>query len=274
MRFCSVYLIGLLISFSSQAEQTIQRVISLAPHATELAFAAGLGDKLVGVSAYSDYPQQANEIEKVANYQGVKLERIIALKPDLIIAWPKGNPAKEIEKLKQLGFQFFNSQVNSLDDIATNIEKLSQYADDPTQGQQAAQDFRQRLQKLETQYADSRPVHYFYQLSEKPIITLAQGSWPSEVFKFCGGVNIFESSATPYPQVGIEQILVAQPEAIFTSEHAIENGNMWNRWSNEIPAVNRQHVWSLNSDWLNRPTPRTLNAIEEVCLHFEQVRKR
>ncbi len=273
MRFSSVCLIGLLVSFSSQAEQNVQRVISLAPHATELAFAAGLGDKLVGVSDYSDYPEQAKNIEKVANYQGIKLERILALKPDLIIAWPKGNPVREIEKLKQLGFKFYNSRVDSLDDIATNIEALSQYADSPQQGKNAANEFRNNLNQLKKKYAGSEPVRYFYQLSEKPIITLAQGSWPSEVFSFCGGVNIFESSPTPYPQVGIEQVLVAQPEAIFTSEHAIENGNMWQRWQSELPAVKHEHVWSLNSDWLNRPTPRTLNAIEEVCQHFEQVRK-
>ncbi len=273
MRFSSVCLIGILISLSSQAEQKVQRVISLAPHATELAFAAGLGDKLVGVTDYSDYPEQAKSIEKVANYQGIKLERILALKPDLIIAWPKGNPAREIEKLKQLGFKFYNSRVDSLDDIATNIEALSQYADSPQQGKNAANEFRNNLNQLKKKYADSEPVRYFYQLSEKPIITLAQGSWPSEVFSFCGGVNIFESSPTPYPQVGIEQVLVAQPEAIFTSEHAIENGNMWQRWQSELPAIKHEHVWSLNSDWLNRPTPRTLNAIEEVCQHFEQVRK-
>ncbi len=273
MRFSSICVLGLVLSFSTQANQKIRRVVSLAPHATELAFAAGLGDKLVGVSEYSDYPDQAKQIEKVANYHGVKLERILALKPDLIIAWPKGNPAREIEKLKQLGFKFYNSRVDSLDDIATNLEALSQYADSPEQGKQAAKDFRHKLSLLKEKYASSQPVRYFYQLSEKPIITLAQGSWPSEVFGFCGGVNIFENSPTPYPQVSIEQVLVAQPQAIFTSEHAIKNGNMWQRWQEDLPAVKQEHVWSLNSDWLNRPTPRTLNAIEEVCGHFEQVRK-
>lgn len=272
MRFWSFAFTALLVASPTQAEPSIKRIISLAPHATELAFAAGLGDKLVGVTDYSDYPEQAKSIEKVANYQGVKLERIMALKPDLIIAWPKGNPAKEIAKLKQLGFKFFDSQVNTLDDIATNIEALSQYADDPQQGRQAAKEFRDRLTKLKSQYSQAAPVRYFYQLSEKPIITLAQDSWPSEVFQFCGGENIFEHSATPYPQVGIEQVLVAQPDVIFTSEHALANGNMWLRWKDQIPAVQQGHVWSLNSDWINRSTPRTLNAIEQVCNYFDQVR--
>ncbi len=114
MRFWSLAFTALLLTAPTQAEQSIKRIISLAPHATELAFAAGLGDKLVGVTDYSDYPEAAKSIEKVANYQGIKLERIMALKPDLIIAWPKGNPAKEVAKLKQLGFRFFDSQVNTL----------------------------------------------------------------------------------------------------------------------------------------------------------------
>ena len=88
---------ALLFTTAALANQPAQRVISLAPHATEIAYAAGLGDKLVAVSELSDYPEQAKMLEKVSNYQGIKLERIIALKPDLVIAWPAGNPAKEIE---------------------------------------------------------------------------------------------------------------------------------------------------------------------------------
>ncbi|WJG22088.1 vitamin B12 ABC transporter substrate-binding protein BtuF [Vibrio furnissii] len=257
----------------SDAAHPVQRVISLAPHATELAFAAGLGDKLVAVSEYSDYPPQARQIEKVSNYQGVKVERIVALKPDLVIVWPGGNPARELDKLKQLGLPLYESNTRTLDDIATNIEQLSQYADDPTIGQRAADDFRHQLTTLRAQYADAKPVRYFYQLSEKPIITLAQGSWPSEVFRFCGGENVFERSPSPYPQVGLEQVLLAQPEVIFTSEHAIDNDNMWQRWQAQLPAVKQNHVWALTSDWLNRPTPRTLNAIQQVCHYFDQVRK-
>lgn len=249
-----------------------QRIISLAPHATELAYAAGLGDKLIAVSEYSDYPEQAKELERVANYQGIKLERIVAMQPDLILVWPAGNPARELEKLEKLGFNLFYSQTKTLDDIAINIEKLSQYADDPSIGLNAAQEFRRGLAQLKQKYDTETPVRYFYQLSEKPIITLAQGSWPSEVFEFCGGENIFADSKAPYPQVSPEQVIVRQPQAIFTSEHAIKNGTMWHKWQQELPAVSQHHVWSLTSDWLNRPTPRTLLAIQQVCKYLDQVR--
>ncbi|NAW91631.1 MULTISPECIES: vitamin B12 ABC transporter substrate-binding protein BtuF [unclassified Vibrio] len=264
--------VTLCVAFPVQAQ--VKRIISLAPHASELAFAAGLGDKLVAVSEYSDYPAQALKLEKVANYQGLNIERILTLKPDLVIAWPAGNPAKELDKLKQLGLRIYTTKTQKLDDIANNIEALSQFADDPSIGQQAARDFRQSLITLKQSYGSQSKVRYFYQLSEKPIITLAKGSWPSEVFEFCGGENIFANSASPYPQVGIEQVLLAKPDVIFTSEHAIKNGTMWQKWQQQLPAVQNGFVWALTSDWLNRPTPRTLQAIEEVCEYFSVVRQK
>lgn len=264
--------VTLCVAFPVQAQ--VKRIISLAPHATELAFAAGLGDKLVAVSEYSDYPAPALKLEKVANYQGLNIERILTLKPDLVIAWPAGNPAKELDKLKQLGLKIYTTKTQKLDDIANNIEALSQFADDPSIGQQAARDFRQSLITLKQSYGSQSKVRYFYQLSEKPIITLAKGSWPSEVFEFCGGENIFANSASPYPQVGIEQVLLAKPDVIFTSEHAIKNGTMWQKWQQQLPAVQNGFVWALTSDWLNRPTPRTLQAIEEVCEYFSVVRQK
>lgn len=193
---------------------------------------------------------------------------------DLIIAWPSGNPAKDLAKLRQFGFTFYDSQATSLQDIANNIEELSQYADDPSIGQQAASDFRQALKDMKQKYSTEQPVSYFYQLSEKPIITVAKGHWPSEVFSFCGGENVFADSAASYPQVGLEQVLLANPEVIFTSRHAIDNTTMWQPWKAQLQALQKEQVWTLNSDWINRPTPRTLHAIEQVCELFETVRQK
>ncbi|WP_176290880.1 vitamin B12 ABC transporter substrate-binding protein BtuF [Vibrio natriegens] len=266
--------ISILFSSIVLANEPAQRVISLAPHATEIAYAAGLGDKLIAVSEMSDYPEQANKLEKVSNYQGIKLERIIALRPDLVIAWPSGNPAKELEKLAQFDVPIYYSTSSSLMDIANNIEQLSQYSENPQIGQKAADDFRTQLKVLKDKYNTEDKVRYFYQLSEKPIITVAGKNWPSEVFSFCGGENIFSSAGSPYPQVSIEQIITRQPDVIFTSRHAMSSDGMWSEWKNEVPALKNGHIWSLNADWINRPTPRTLNAITEVCDYFESVRQK
>ncbi|ENG7517415.1 vitamin B12 ABC transporter substrate-binding protein BtuF [Vibrio harveyi] len=268
------FALPLIFSAVSFANEPVQRVISLAPHATEIAYAAGLGDKLIAVSEMSDYPEQAKDLEKVSNYQGIKLERIIALQPDLVIAWPAGNPAKELDKLKQFGIPIYYSTTGTLEDIAKNIEQLSQYSEKPEVGRKAAEDFRAQLEALKEKYNTEDKVSYFYQLSEKPIITVAGKNWPSEVFTFCGGKNIFAKGSAPYPQVSIEQVITRQPEVLFTSRHAMSNDGMWAEWKSNIPALKNGHVWSLNSDWINRPTPRTLNAITEVCEHFESVRQK
>ncbi|MBF9001547.1 MULTISPECIES: vitamin B12 ABC transporter substrate-binding protein BtuF [Vibrio] len=274
MSYGAICLTALLfIASSAVYASTPQRIISLSPHATELAFAAGLGDKLIAVSDYSDYPPAAQKLEKIANYKGINVDRIVALQPDLIITWPEGNPVREINKLKQMGFHLYASHVQTLADISKNLIDLSQFATNPSIGQQAAKTFNSQLKALKQRYSHQTPVRYFYQLSQKPIITVAQDNWPSEVFSFCGGKNVFGDSPSPYPQVGIEQVVLAQPDVIFTSEHAMTDGSMWQEWKNEIPAVGHHRVWSLHSDWLNRPTPRTLRAIKEVCQYFAQARE-
>ncbi|MGC9421720.1 vitamin B12 ABC transporter substrate-binding protein BtuF [Vibrio sp.] len=262
--FCS-----LLLTYPCIASAA-ERIISLAPHATELAFAAGLGDKLIAVSEFSDYPEQAKMLPTVANFQAINIERIVRLQPDLVIAWPEGNALRELEKLTRLGIPIFYSHPKQLLDIADEIEQLSHYAKNPAVGLQAAKDFRQQLDQLHQRYAHLAPTRYFYQLSEKPIITLAQDNWPSEIFRVCGGENVFQNSPSPYPQVSIEQVLLAQPEVIFTSQHAMRDGTMWNKWREQLMVGKPSYIWPLNPDWLNRPTPRTLMAIEQVCGYFEQ----
>jgi len=248
-------------------------VISLSPHTTELAYAAGLGKQLIAASDYSDYPEAAKSLERVANYRGIKLERIVALKPDLILAWKGGNPPREMEKLAQLGFTIYYSNPLELEDIPQSIEALGQYSANPQQAKQVADEFRQTLNTLKTEYKNQRPVRYFYQLSNTPIITVADKSWPSQVFTLCGGLNIFADSPAAYPQVSEEQVVVRQPEVIFGTPHAGTETNVWQKWQGKLPAIDNQHVFALQADWLNRPTPRTIKAVEQVCDRLNQVRK-
>ncbi|MGF1685535.1 vitamin B12 ABC transporter substrate-binding protein BtuF [Photobacterium japonica] len=250
-----------------------QRIISLSPHTTELAYAAGLGDKLIAASDYSDYPEQAKQLERVANYRGIKLERIVALKPDLILAWKGGNPVREMDRLEQLGFTLFYSNPKTLDDIPRTVEQLGQYAASPDHAHQVATDFRTRLAALKQTRQGERPVKYFYQLSDSPIITVAGTSWPSQVFTLCGGENIFADSPAAYPQVSVEQVIVRQPDVIFGTPHSGTDVGVWQSWQQQIPAVANGHLYTLTADWLNRPTPRTINAVEQVCGYLDQVRQ-
>lgn len=271
MRFAVICL--LLFPAFLTAAQPVETIISLSPHTTEMAYAAGLGDKLIAASDYSDYPQAAKSLERVANYRGIKMERIVALQPDLILAWKGGNPTREMTRLEQLGFKVFYSNPKSLEEIASTLEQLGQFADSPKQAQHSAQDFRQRLDKLRLAHQGKHPVSFFYQLSSSPMITVAGDNWPSQVFAVCGGTNIFANSAAAYPQISTEQVIIRQPEVIFGTSHAAGDHSIWEQWRQQLPAVEKQHLFTLTSDWLNRPTPRTIMAAEEICQYLDRVRQ-
>lgn len=259
-------------SVAATLSQQTQRIISLSPHTTEMAYAAGLGNKLIAASAYSDYPPAAKKLERVANYRGLKMERILALKPDLILAWQGGNPSRELARLEQLGINIIYSNPKTLADIPKTLEQLGQYADSPQTAHQAAAEFKRQLQQLKIANHNQPKIRYFYQLGSTPLMTVADSGWPSQIFSFCGGDNIFANSRAAYPQVNQEQVVVRQPQVIFSTQPINATQQLWSHWQHQLIAVKQHHIYQLNANWLNRPTPRTLLAIKQVCALFNQVR--
>jgi len=152
--------------------QPAQRIVSLAPHITELLFSAGAGGRIVGVVEYSDYPPAAKKLPRVGAYNAVDMERILALRPDLVIAWASGNPPALIEQLRSLGLTVFLSEPRSLEDVASNLERFGQLAGTQTTAQAAADEFRRRLQALRVRYSDRKPVSVFYQIWHRPLMTV------------------------------------------------------------------------------------------------------
>ncbi len=264
----------LLSAFSSYAERQAPSdslsIVTLSPQGTELAFAAGLGDYIVGVSEHSDYPPAALDIERIANHRGINLERVITLNPDIILAWEGGNPAQQLFKLRQLGYNVINTYPNQLTDIGDIIDELSEYSLVPEQGKEAATNFRQELSTLRERYKDADEVSFFYQLSTTPLMTMNSASWPGPVFDICQGKNIFAESRVPYPQVNQEQVIMRQPDVIFLPHGQEINDTVWQRWEGKLPAVDNQRIVSLNSDWLTRATPRSLKAAQEICAYLHE----
>ncbi|CZF79188.1 Vitamin B12-binding protein precursor [Grimontia marina] len=248
------------------------RVISLSPHTTELAYEAGLGDNLIAVSAHSDYPPAALELEQVANYRGINIERVVTLKPDLVLAWKGGNPDKELAKLERLGIEVFYSNPHSLYDAADNIEKLGEWSENPALAKARADAVREELASIEAEQAGKSKVPYFYQLSESPLLTNNGKHWPQPLFSLCGGENIFAESTAPYPQVSMEQIVVRKPLAVFHSSTTENPLAHWQKWQDFIPAVKNKAIFAITGDWLNRPTPRALKAVRQICLAMDKVR--
>jgi len=137
--------------------QIAQRVVSLAPNLTEMAFAAGMGDKLVGVSTYSDYPAAAKHIEQVADWQGINVERILALKPDLILAWRGGNPQRPLDQLASFGIKVVYLDPQTIEQVAQALDQLATYSAMPQLAQQAAEQIRQQQQSLTVRFTRQRP---------------------------------------------------------------------------------------------------------------------
>ena len=253
-----------------------RRIVSLAPHITEALFAAGAGERLVGAVEYSDYPDAAKAIRRVGGYSRVDLEAVVALKPDLVIGWQSGNAAAQLEKLKALGLPLYVTQPNRIDDIARSIENYGRLAGTEAAAGVAAQRFRARLGQLRGRTEGRPPVRVFYQVWKSPLTTVSGKQIISDAIRLCGGVNVFADLATLAPNVSVEAVLTADPEAIVASgmdEQRPEWLDDWRRWT-RMSAVARDNLFFIPPDLIQRHTPRLLDGIERLCAHLETARGR
>ncbi len=253
-----------------------RRIVTLAPHATELLYAAGAGDRLVGTVDYSDYPPAAKKVPRVGSYDRFDLEAISALKPDLIIAWESGNPAAQVAKLKALGLTVYATQPNRMEDIAGQLERYGRLAGSEAVADAAAAQFRQRLERLHRTYAGKPPVRVFYQIWINPLMTVGGPQIISDAIRLCGGENVFGHLPQMAPVVSVEGVLAADPEAIVATgmgDARPEWLDDWNKWA-RMTAVKRGNLFHINPDLMQRHTPRILDGAEQLCADLEIVRSR
>lgn len=280
-------LAALLAADTAQADITVQddlgqsvtlakparRIISLAPHVTELLYAAGAGAQIVGASNHSDYPPQAAQIPSLGGYNALDIERIANLKPDLIVAWHSGNKPLQLARLRSLGIPVFESQPADFGMIASSLERLGQLAGTDITAQAAATAFRARWQQLEAQYRGRAPVSVFYQIWSQPLMTLNGQHMVSAVLRLCGGRNIFAELPQLAPTVSVEAVLAADPQVILTAGDARDQPlERWKAFP-RLRAVRDGQLYTVNADWLNRAGPRVLDAAQEVCGKLDQARR-
>ena len=249
------------------------RIISIAPHTTELLFAAGAGKAVVGVSAFSDFPAEAKRIDSVGSSAQLDLERIISLRPDLIVAWKSGNPARQIARLRQLGIPVFESEPRDFETIATGIERLAALAGTSDKGKRSAAAFRQQLAALQQRYAARPPVRVFYQIWPAPLMTLNHTHLVSQALTLCGAENIFGALPQLAPTVSMEAVIAANPEAIFISDEHAEAGAMWLRFT-QLQAIKMKTIFNVNGTLMNRAGPRILDGSAQLCEQVELARQR
>ena len=251
-----------------------RRIVSLAPHITENLFAAGAGATIVGVVDYSDYPAAAKKLPRVGSHDRLDLEAILALKPDLVIAWQSGNPATYLARLKSLGLPLFINQPRNLDAIAGDIERFGTLAATEAVAAPAARAFRSRLADLRRRYAGLPPVRSFYQIWNQPLVTVNGEQLISDAMRVCGAENIFAGLPLLAPTVTLEAVLAANPEAIVASgmnDVRPDWLDMWLRW-HDLTASARGNLFFVPADFINRHSPRILDGARILCDQMEAAR--
>jgi iron complex transport system substrate-binding protein len=257
-----------------------QRVISLAPHVTELIYAAGGGAKLVGAVSYSDYPPAAQQVPRVGDNTALDLERIVALKPDLIVVWRHGNAQSQLERLRELHIPLFFSEPHRLDDVALTLTRLGTLLGTPDTAEAAAKSYREDIAKLRARYANRPPVSVFYQVWDQPLMTLNGTHMVSDVITLCGGRNVFAKLAPLVPTVSTEAVLAANPEAIVTAsagatqpDAPLAKLDAWRAWPS-LTAVARNNLFAIDGDLIDRPAPRIAQGAAQLCEDLDIARSR
>jgi iron complex transport system substrate-binding protein len=290
MRSVTALLGGLLVACAARCEIAVtddrgervalaapaRRIVSLAPHITELLFAAGAGAQVVGAAEYSDYPPAARAIRRVGDYERPHFEAILALKPDLVVGWESGNGLDNLQRLKQLGLTVFASEPGALPELGATIEKLGALAGTSEAARREAARFRERLTALRARYAGRGEVGVFYEIWNRPLQTVNDAHLISDVIRLCGGRNVFGKLRALAPKVNEEDVVRADPEAIIASgmsDTRPEWLDDWKRWP-RLTAVARGNLYVVPPDLLQRATPRVLDGAERLCAALEDARRK
>ncbi len=249
------------------------RVISLAPHVTEMVYAAGGGERLVAAVEYSDYPEAAKRLPRVGSNRQIDMERVAALKPDLIVVWMHGSSERQIDQIRALGIPIFHSEPKKLDDIASNLQRIGKLMGTEAVAEPAAAALRARLAALSAQYASRSPVRMFYQFWNKPLYTLNGDHIISDAARICGAQNVFARLKVTAPVVDVEAVLQEDPEAIISGSTAADGGlDMWQATPG-MTAVKRGNLFRVDGNLLNRSGPRMIDGAAALCEKLELARQ-
>lgn len=253
-----------------------RRIVALSPGVTELLYAAGAGDSVVGAVSFSDYPPEAARLPRVGSYDRLDLEALLALAPDLVVAWAGGNPREQVDRLPRLGLPVFYSDVNDFAGIARSLERFGALAGSAAVAEEAARTLREEVAALRAEHAAAAPVPVFYQVWEQPLMTVNGEHWISQALALCGGENLFAEEGPLVPRIGVEAVLARDPEVILTGGMGEPDSSWLEAWRDypEMTAVRRDNLFFIDPDLVQRATPRLLEGTRALCARLETARER
>lgn len=251
-----------------------ERIVTLAPNLTELVFAAGAGELVVGVSAYSDYPPEVGKLPVIGDAFTIDQERLALLEPDLLLAWHSGTPAHVVDELRRAGYRVEVIDTSVLADISRALSRIGSLTGRDEQADRVGAEFDAAIAALREQYASREPLRVFYQVSRRPLFTISGGHYVSELIEACGGRNIFADLDDLAPAVDVEAVLDRDPEVILVSGDAGDDAfTEWSRWPN-LAANRLGNRFRVPGDEISRPTTRVLVAGEAICHALQLSRDR
>jgi vitamin B12 transport system substrate-binding protein len=252
-----------------------RKIIALAPHIVESLYAIGAGEQIIGTTAHADYPADAKNILRVGNYARLQIEKIIQLKPDVIIAWKTGNPTDDLARLKKYQLQVIYSHPQTLEDVANELIMLGKITGREVAANIIAAKYMKKLQKIQQTYANQSKVSVFYELWSRPLRTVANQAWPQQQIQLCGATNPFANAIDDYPSIGLEQVLVSLPQVVIQPSQPntdSPDGLNWPQWQH-IPAVKNNFIFYPNADKLHRMTTRMLDEVVILCEQIDTARQ-
>ena len=258
----------------AQHSDRYSRIVTLAPNLAELVFAAGAGQHLVGVSAYSDFPPEARSLPHVGDAFTIDHEQLALLRPDLLLAWQSGTPAHVVDELGRIGYRVETIRTRQLEDIPRAIIRIGELAGTQEEAMRTSTEFETLLQALARRHAQAGSIRVFYQVSNRPLYTVSGSHYASELIELCGGVNVFAELDELAPGIDVEAVVDRDPEVMFAGSDAGSDAFAdWQRWPS-MTANRLGNHFLLPGDEIGRPTTRTILAGQVICDALELARQR
>ncbi|MCB1692688.1 MAG: cobalamin-binding protein [Pseudomonadales bacterium] len=237
------------------------RIVSLAPHLTEILFALGVGDRVIATVRYADYPPAAKDIPRLGDAFSINVEAVMALQPDIVFAWKTGGSGRAVEKLAELGVPVYYNEAPRLADIGRSVISIGKLVGREAQGKALAQSFESRLKGV---VKPSRPVVVFFQISDESIYSVNSDQLIGQAISLCGATNLFGDASSPVPLVNKEAVIAGKPDLIVVTQVPGSSPSPWiDRWSSWPGLAGK--VETIDPNLISRPGLRMADGIEKLC---------
>ncbi len=252
-----------------------QRIISLAPGATEMLFAAGAGPHVIATVEFSDEPPEARSVPRIGDSNAIDLERVAALRPDVIVVWEGGSNPGQVAQLKHLGFPLYRHRIEQLSDLPDSLRRLGALAGTRATAEKAAHDVESRLAQLAKRYGSGPTLGVFLEVWNRPIYTVGGSHMMSDALRLCGARNIFEDLKEKGPAVDLEAVIARDPQVIVAVAPPGVAGDWLAQWKRypTLQAVRNNALIPFEDQRLTRLGPSTLDGTEALCQSIDTLRR-